>query len=138
MKPMKIYICFIIGLLIIGCSNDDKPSAPSDIFFKWNYISGDSTVMLITNVTNTFDDILIEWVTFGETNFDSYEIKYWQDDRYKIFGIVGAHGTNPDTLNYSYYSLLEFNTTDTVKFRIQAIHYDGTKEWAHYFDVAWR
>jgi len=138
MKPMKIYICLIIGLLIIGCSNDDKPSAPSDIFFKWNYISGDSTVMLITNVTNTVNDILIEWVTFGEINFNNYEIEYLEVDQYQTLGFVNAHGTNPDTLDYSYYSLFEFNTTDTVIFRIQAEHFDGGFERAHYFDVAWR
>ena len=91
--------------------------------YKWEYVSGDTTKMLITSVDVSDEEIKMTWYSFQERNVAHYEIKYSRGQSYQDLGVINGNGTNNDTLRYSYSR--KFEDPDSVNFRIIMRMFDG-------------
>ena len=122
----KILIVFsaIIFCIISGCSDENPSTAPQPNLYKWEYVYGDSTQMLITTIDVSDTDIKMIWYSFDQFNVAGYKIQYTREQYYQDLGYVNVHGNIIDTVKYSYSTV--FENPDSVNFRIRMMKFDGT------------
>ena len=95
-----IFITIVLSILasIFGCKNENPIVVAQVSEYKWEYVYGDTSKMLITSVNISDHDIKMSWYSFGEHNVAGYDIKYAREQYYQLLGTVNAHaGTTTDT-----------------------------------------
>ena len=124
MRQTLIIAGTFIFYFIVGCAGENPPVVPQPNHYKWEYVYGDSSKMLITSVNVSDNDVEMIWYSFSEHNVAGYEIQYTREQYYQDLGYVNGNGTNTDTIKYSYTT--KFENPDSVNFRIIMREFDGS------------
>ena len=137
MRQSLIVVSVIMFYIISGCTDENPPTVNQPNLYKWEYVYGDSSIMLITTVEIrqiiiSYTDIKMIWYSFGELNVYGYEIKYAREQYYQLLGTVNGRGTTTDTTKYTFST--KFENPDSVNFQLIMRKFDGGFDY-HQFIV---